>query len=160
DLPAEAQVKGRLIVATGESGGEPLYLFTTLDEPAENIAGLYRQRWHIETDLRSLKEQVKLHSISAKTPQIAAVELLLAVKASNVIRGVMGEAPRQIGIEPRRLSFSRSQAAFWAFTRAVSQPVSEEKFTHHWNLLLRSLTQCKLPNRNRPSQPRAVWGKS
>lgn len=161
DLPAEAQVKGRLIVVRSEIGGEPLYLFTTLEhESAQNIAVLYRQRWHIETDLRSLKEQVKLHSISAKTPHMAAVELLLAVTAYNLIRAVMGEAARQIGIEPRRLSFSRSQAAFWAFTRAVSQPVSQEKFTHHWNLLLRILGQCKLPNRIRPSQPRAIWGKS
>jgi hypothetical protein len=72
---AEAQVGGRLIVrlivAAGEIGEEPLYLFTTLPDPAATITALYKERWLIETDLRSLKEQVKLHRISAKTPQMA-----------------------------------------------------------------------------------------
>jgi DDE family transposase len=163
DLPPGAQVRGRLVVREAENGAatdkEPLYLFTTLTESAETVAALYKERWHIETDLRSLKEQVKLHSISAKTPQMAATELLLAVAAWNLIRAVMGEAARQIGIEPRRLSFSRSRSAFRAFTRAVSPRCSPEKFKHHWTLLLRILSQSKLPNRQRPSQPRKIWGK-
>lgn len=159
DLPEAARLQGRLLMMDGEIGAEPLYLFTTLEEPAETIAGLYKERWLVETDLRLLKEQVKLHSISAKTPQMASTELLLAVTAYNLIRAVMGEAAGQIGMDPRRLSFSRSQAAFWAFTRAISQRCSAEKFEHHWKLLLRSLSQCKLPNRIRPSEPRAIWGK-
>jgi hypothetical protein len=159
DLPEAAKVQGRLLLVEGEIGTEPLYLFTTLEEPAATIAGLYKERWLVETDLRSLKEQVKLHSISAKTPQMAATELLLAVAAYNLIRAVMGEAAGQIGADPRRLSFARSQAAFWAFTRAVSQGCSTEKFEYHWKLLLRSLSQCKLPNRKRPSEPRQIWGK-
>jgi len=159
DLPEGATLKGRLLVVEGDIGTEPLYLFTTLEDRAETIAGLYKERWLIETDLRSLKEQVKLHSISAKTPQMAATELLLAVAAYNLIRAVMGEAAGQVGMDPRRLSFSRSQAAFWAFTRTVSQRCSTEKFEHHWNLLLRSLSQCKLPNRKRPPEPRTIWGK-
>jgi hypothetical protein len=159
DLPQAAKLQGRLLVVDGEIGAEPLYLFTALEDPAETVAGLYRERWLIETDLRSLKEQVKLHSISAKTPQMAATELLLAVAAYNLIRAVMGEAVGQIGIDPRRLSFSRSQATFWAFTRAVAQRCSAEKFEHHRKLLLRSLSQCKLPNRKRPPEPRKIWGK-
>lgn len=159
DLPEAAKLQGRLLLLDGEIGAEPLYLFTTLEEPAATIAGLYKERWLVETDLRSLKEQVKLHSISAKTPQMAATELLLAVTAYNLIRAVMGEAAGQIGVDPRRLSFSRSQAAFWAFTRAVSQGCSTEKFEYHWQLLLRSLSQCKLPNRKRPSELRQIWGK-
>jgi hypothetical protein len=159
DLPEGARLEGRLLVVKGEIGTEPLYLFTALEDPAATIAGLYQQRWLVETDLRSLKEQVKLHSISAKTPQMAASELLLAVAAYNLIRAVMGEAAGQIGADPRRLSFSRSQAVFWAFTRAVSRRCSAEKFEHHWKLLLQSLSQCKLPNRKRPSAPREIWGK-
>jgi hypothetical protein len=79
-------------VVEGDIGTEPLYLFTTLEDPAETIAGLYKERWLIETDLRSLKEQVKLHSISAKTPQMAATELLLAVAAYNLIPGRDGRS--------------------------------------------------------------------
>jgi hypothetical protein len=158
-LTAEAHVEGRLIVIRSMDAKEILYLFTTLEEPAETVAALYKERWHIETDLRSLKEQVRLHTIPARSPDLVACELLMAIATYNLIRAVMSEAAQQIGIEPRRLSFSRSRESFWAFARAVAHVDSEEKFERHWKLLLRSLGQCKLPKRNRPSAPRHVWRK-
>jgi hypothetical protein len=157
ELPEGACLQGRLVVVQPPEMSEPLYLFTTLQEPVAIIASLYKERWTIETDLRSLKEQVKLHTITAKTPDMAASELLLAVAAYNVIRAVMQEAAKQAGIEPRRLSYSRSQACFWAFTRAVSVDCTPAEFERRWKLLLRMLGQCKLPNRSRPSAPRTVW---
>jgi len=159
ELPPDAGLKGRLIALQPAAAEEPLYLFTTLQESIETTASLYKQRWHIETDLRSLKEQMKLHSITAKTPDMAASELLLAVAAYNLIRAVMQEAALQAGVEPRRLSYSRSQACFWPFTRAVSASCTSEQFEYHWKRLIRSLGQCKLPNRSRPSAPRSVWPK-
>jgi len=38
--PAEARMEGRLIVARPEGMKEDLYLFTTLDEPAEEVTAL------------------------------------------------------------------------------------------------------------------------
>ena len=59
-MPADARIEGRLIVVRPEDMKEDLYLFTTLDEPMEQVIALYKERWNIETDLRSLKEQVRL----------------------------------------------------------------------------------------------------
>jgi IS4 transposase len=120
---------------------------------------LYKERWNIETDLRSLKDQVRLHTIPARSPDLVASELWIAIASYNLIRAVMAEAAQQINIDPRRLSFSRSRESFWAFARAVAYVESEEKFEYHWRLLLRSLSQCKLPRRHRPPTPRAVWPK-
>jgi hypothetical protein len=158
-LPTEARVDGRLIVAQPEGAKEILYLFTTLEEPNEQVASLYQERWNIETDLRSLKEQVRLHTIPARSPNLVASELLIAIASYNLIRAVMAEAAQQISIEPRRLSFSRSRESFRAFARAVAHVDSEEKFEYHWRLLLRSLSQCKLPKRHRPPAPRVIWPK-
>ncbi len=160
ELTAEARIEGRLIVARSVDKKEILYLFTTLEEPAETVTALYKERWHIETDLRSLKEQVRLHTIPARSPDLVACELLMAIAAYNLIRAVMSEAARQTGVEPRRISFSRSREAFWAFARAVAHLDSETEFKRHWKLLLRALGQCKLPQRNRPPVPRTVWRKS
>ena len=158
DLPADASLEGRLIVAQLEHSKEPLYLFTTLGEPAAEVIVLYKERWLIETDLRSLKEQVRLHAIPARSPDLIARELYLAIASYNLIRAVMNEAARAVGVEPRRLSFSRSQDAFWAFARATAHTsASEQEFDSHWRILLRSIGQCKLPNRKRKSVPRAVW---
>jgi DDE family transposase len=158
-LPADASIKGRLIVSRPEGVQETLYRFTTLKEPAEQAVPLYKERWNIETDLRSLKEQVRLHTIPARSPDLVASELLIAIAGYNLIRAVMTEAAQQIDIDPRRLSFSRSREAFHAFARAVAHVDTLEKFEYHWQLLMRSLTQCKLPKRNRPSVPRVVWPK-
>jgi len=157
DLPGEARIEGRLIVARPENSAEILYLFTTLEQTAEQTVLLYKERWNIETDLRSLKEQVRLHTIPARSPDLMASELLIAIAAYNLIRAVMAEAARQFDIESRRLSFSRSREAFWAFARAVAQVESAEKFEYHWQLLMRSLSQCKLPKRHRPPAPRVIW---
>jgi hypothetical protein len=159
DLPVAARIAGRLIVRRTDGIREILYLFTMLEEPAEQVASLYKERWRIETDLRSLKEQVRLHTIPARSPDLVVSELLMAIAAYNLIRAVMTEAAQQINIDPRRLSFSRSREAFWAFARAAANVDSEEQFEYHWRLLLRSLSQSKLPQRNRPSAPRAVWPK-
>jgi len=159
ELTAEDRIKGRLIVTQPDHAREILYLFTTLEQSREEATALYKERWNIETDLRSLKEQVRLHTIPARSPDLAASELLIAVASYNLIRAVMAEAARQIGIEPRRLSFSRSREAFWAFVRAAAHVESGEAFERHWRLLLRSIGQSRLPTRDRPPAPRLVWRK-
>jgi len=159
-LPADAQIHGRLIAARLEGMKEDLYLFTTLSEAVPEVTALYGERWNIETDLRSIKEQVRLHTISARSPKMVACELLLAIASYNLIRAVMAEAARQIGVEPRSLSFSRSRNAFWAFTRAVAHTESTEEFDRNWRLLIRIVGQGKLYQRVRPPAPRAVWHKS
>jgi putative transposase len=159
DLPADARIEGRLVVGRPEGMQEDLYLFTTLDEPAEEVIALYKERWTIETDLRSIKEQVRLHTIAAQSPRMIACELFMAITSYNLIRAVMTEAARQVDVEPRSLSFSRSRSAFWAFARAVAHTDSTEEFDRHWRLLLRSIGQCKLYKRRRSPAPRAVWPK-
>jgi hypothetical protein len=158
ELTGEERIEGRLLAIFSEEALEILYLFTTLEEEtAETVAPLYKERWHIETDLRSLKEQVRLHTIPARSPDLIACELLLAIACYNLIRALMSEAAQQSGIEPRRLSFSRSREMFRAFSRAVAHVESAEEFERRWKILIRSIGQCKLPKRNRPSAPREVW---
>lgn len=158
-IPVDARIEGRLIVSRPAGMPEDLYLFTTLEQPAEEVVALYKERWNIETDLRSIKEQVRLHTIEAQSPKMVACELFVAIAGYNLIRAVMSEAARQTGVEPRDLSFSRSRNAFWAFARAVAHTESVEEFQQHWRLLIRFIGQCKLYKRHRSPAPRAVWHK-
>ncbi len=59
--------------------GKPqkLYFFTTLDLAADQILEAYGYRWNIETDLRSLKREVRLHMIEAKSKAMVQKELVL-----------------------------------------------------------------------------------
>jgi putative transposase len=92
ELPADAEVKGRVIVAQLVSGTETelLYLFTTLDLPAEEVLEIYGRRWYVETDLRSLKTTIHLHQLTSQSVSMMEKELVMAIAAYNIVRAVMG----------------------------------------------------------------------
>jgi hypothetical protein len=157
EIPAEAQIQGRLIAVRSAGAKQNLYLFTTLEEPVSEIVALYSRRWDIETDLRSLKQQVRLQELNAKSPNMIASELYIAVATWNLIRAVMRAAAQQSNVEPRRLSFSRARAALLAFTQAAAHHRSVAEQERAWQLMLQSIAQCRLPVRHRPPAPRLVW---
>lgn len=86
-----------------------LVVATTLLDPGSfshaELAGLYRARWHLELDLRSIKSTLKIHVLRCKTPETVRKELRGHLLISNLIRGVMAESARRHGVMSRRLSF-------------------------------------------------------
>src|ERR1035438_5531262 len=161
DLPPQASVAGRILVAQMQSGSttEFLYLFTTLDLPAEQILEIYRCRWNIETDLRSLKSTIRLHHIPAKTSEMVEKEILIAITAYNIVRAVMGWAAEQAGISPRSLSFSHVQDVVEAALPVLAAVESPEQYAFHFHRMLNYAARCKLPNRShRRAFPRTIWG--
>jgi putative transposase len=160
-LPEDACVEGRLIVCRNPSRpGELLYLFTTLDLPAEEIVSIYKLRWNVETDLRSLKRTVGLQQISSQSMEMVEKELLVAVAAYNLVRAVMCLAARRANLTPRQLSFSFVQTAVAAALPGLDHAASEEEYGQRMDRLLRYAAQGKLPRRSRVrSYPREVWGR-
>ena len=73
--------------------------------PAAELARLYGLRWGVETDLRHLKQTMKMEILHCQT--VAGVEKELAVfaLAYNLVRRVMEEAGRRQGVAPNRISF-------------------------------------------------------
>lgn len=159
-LPPEAQLEGRLLVFQHPGNPKELVcLFTTLDLPADEIFKLYRLRWNIELDLRSLKQTIGLHQVSSKSLEMVEKELLMAISAYNLVRAAMCLAARQAEIEPRRLSFSQTQDVVRAAMPGLEQAKTEEEFQQRLDRMLRRVSQCTLPKRpNRRSYPRQVWG--
>jgi hypothetical protein len=117
--------------------GELLYLFTVLELPADQIPGIYKLRWRVETDLRSLKRTVGLHQLSSKSPNMVEKELLLAVAAYNLVGAVMCRAARRAGIEPRQLSFAFVQAVVEAALPGLDNASSEEDYERRLQRMLR-----------------------
>ncbi len=73
---------------------------------AQELADLYRERWHCELDLRSLKVALGMDVLRCKTPKMVRKELWRYVLAYNLIRGVMIRAALHAGLCPRQLSFT------------------------------------------------------
>jgi hypothetical protein len=102
DLPADACVKGRLLVRQVQPnhGGTAFLLpfFTTLPSSVEQVYELYGQRWAIETDLRTLKCTLCLDQLTCATPDMVAKEIEMGITAYNLVRAL--------------ISWHRSRAAF------------------------------------------------
>ena len=163
-LPPDAVVRGRLIVAhiQGEDGlKQPLYLFTSLEEPREELVELYRRRWDIELDIRSLKQTLGMHSLRSKTPEMMEKELLMAIAGYNLVRSVQMAAARQANLEPRRLSFSHVQNVIMTALPRLATVSNAAQWDVEYQQVLRWAARGKLPKRtNRRSYPREVWGKA
>jgi hypothetical protein len=153
-------VTGRLIVARIGRGKskEWLYLFTTLDLPADEIVQLYARRWNIETDLRSLKRTVRLHHINAKSDDMLEKELLIAMAAYNFVRAVMCMAARRSGIDPRQLSFAGVlNVVNYAWHKLIAAP-TKQAHDQEFFRVLDLAAQCTLPKRpQQRSFPRRTW---
>lgn len=73
--------------------------------PAAELAGLYRRRWQVETDLRHLKTTLGMDVLHCETEAGVSKELAAFAVVYNLVRVVMLEAARRQGVVASRISF-------------------------------------------------------
>lgn len=121
-MPAQQTVRElRVRVKNKTKRVRELVLVTTLLDAkaygAGELGGLFRQRWHAELDLRSLKTEMRMEMLRTKGPEMVRKEVAMHLLAYNVIRGIMAEAARVAAIKPRGLSFTGA----WHTVRAFEE---------------------------------------
>jgi hypothetical protein len=162
DWPADASVEGRLIAwRVGRSKHQQwLYLFTTLTLPAQEVVDLYGRRWQIETDLRSLKQTIRLQRISAHSADMMEKELLVAVMAYNLVRAIMFQAAQRAKIDPRQLSFTYACNIVLDGYPNVLAVRNAKQQQQELERIIDLVARCRLPKRTkRRSYPRETWGR-
>jgi len=96
-----------------------IVVVTTLLDPQqttkEDLATLYRARWHNELDLRSIKSTMQMRELRCKTPELVRKEIWTHVLAYNLIRTIMAQAAAKHDIVPRSISFKGSMQTLEAF---------------------------------------------
>ena len=96
-----------------------IVVVTTLLDPKQttkqDLATLYRARWHNELDLRSLKSAMQMGELRCKTPELVRKEVWTHILAYNLIRTVMAQAAARHGVAPRTLSFTGAMQTLEAF---------------------------------------------
>lgn len=133
----------RYQVPRGHSRTRALTLVTTLLDaeayPASELAELYGQRWQIETNLRHLKQTMKMDVLRCETVTGVLKELTVFALVYNLVRAVMYEASQRQEVPVQRISFA--DALGWLRN---SKPGSE-------------LRRLKVnPERTARSEPRVV----
>jgi len=71
----------------------------------QELAILYKQRWKIELDFRSIKTNMGMEMLRCKTPDMAKKEIAINLLAYNIIRGNLAQAGSRHEKNPRQLSF-------------------------------------------------------
>jgi hypothetical protein len=162
DWPVDACVEGRLIAWRVGRGKHKqwLYLFTTSSLPAEEVVALYGRRWNIETDLRNLKQTVRLQRISVQSADMMEKELLAAVMAYNLVRAIMFLAAQRARIDARQLSFTYACNIVLDGYPKILAARGVKKKQQELENIIDLVGRCRLPRRTkRRSYPREVWGR-
>lgn len=100
-------------------------LATTLLEtqvyPKEDLAGLYRARWHAELDLRSIKQTMRMDVLRCKTPAMVRKEIWGHLLVYNLLRAAMAQAAMEHGVLPRQVSLQGTRQTLAAFASLLAQ---------------------------------------
>jgi putative transposase len=149
----------RVAVTTPGCRVRELVIVTTLTDAElysiEDVADLYNQRWHVELDIRAIKQSLQMDQLRCKTPFMVDKEIWAHFLGYNLVRKVAAQAALAAGVPPRGVSFTATQqalnAAWSQFTRA---PVGER--VRQGRLLLAVLSQAEVGDRSDRCEPRAV----
>jgi putative transposase len=115
-IPATLSVRElRVHVAIRGFRVRQLVVVTTLVDanryPKEEIAGLFRQRWHAELDLRNIKISLQMDDLRGKTPDMVRREIWAHWLTYNLIRKSTAQAALAYGKRPRQVGFAAALAA-------------------------------------------------
>ncbi len=130
-LPEFVTVReARIRVAQRGFRTKVIVVVTTLLDPQqvtkEDLAALYRARWHNELDLRTIKSTMQMRDLRCKTPELVHKEIWTHALAYNLIRTIMAQAAHRHGLEPRSISFKATVQTLAAF-----QPLIAYRARHH-----------------------------
>lgn len=104
-----------------EAGGR--VLVTTLTDArtvtALDLDRLYRQRWQVEVDLRSIKAVMGMDILRAKSPAMIDKEIAVHLLAYNLVRALMARAAAGADILARALSFKGALQLLLAFQQSL-----------------------------------------
>ena len=129
-------------------------LVTTLLCPKQtskaDLRALYKDRWHVELDLRNIKTTLGMERLSCRTPAMAVKEIWVYLLAYNLIRWMMAQAAQGAQRLPRQLSFKHT-VQLWLAWSGQGCGIEGE---YHGLLIL--IAQQRVGNRPGRIEPRAL----
>ena len=141
----EVEVNGRILV-------------TTMLDPAmvsaQALGALYKMRWQIEVDFRTIKATLEMDVLRCKTSSMIEKEIAVYFFAYNLVRWAMAKAALLADVLPRTLSFKGAKRLLRIFTDQLRHATNGQICA-----MIATVTVCiamlKLPYRPDRIEPRA-----
>ena len=121
----------------------------------QDLLQLYRWRWQIELDFRSIKSVMQMDILRCQTPAMVVKEIAAHLLAYNLVRSVMAQAARLACLLPRQLSFKAALQQLRAFEQGLRHRRHADLRLAQEAIVL-AISRMKLPHRPGRVEPRAV----
>jgi hypothetical protein len=129
--PKELKMRQVTVDARDREGRAEVFkvVTTMLDGSIDGrqIGDLYERRWSGELDIRAIKSTMRMDVLRCKTPEMVEKEIWAHLLAYNLLRTVMAVAAAEVGIEPRRVSFTGTKQAVTAFAPKLEAARPEDR---------------------------------
>lgn len=143
----EARVNARVLVTT--------LLDARTASPVE-LDRLYRSRWNIEVDLRSIKAEMGMDILRCKSPQMIRKEVAVHLLAYTLVRAVMAQAASLANVLARSLRFKGTTQFLNAYQQQLRHSAGRRRTSVMIAHVLGALSMLRLPWRPDRVEPRAV----
>ena len=132
---------------------------TTLSDPKKynkkELGKIYELRWHLEINLKSIKETMNMDMLSCKTPAMARKEMGIHFLAYNFIRIMMAVASVKYNVIPHQISFKGTVQLLNKFMpHFINSSGKQNKMMY--DELLKIIVSNKIGNRPGRVEPRRV----
>ncbi len=131
-------------------------LMTTLLCPKRTtkaaLKALYRDRWHVELDLRNIKTTLDMEMLSCRTAAMAQKEIWVYLLAYNLIRLLMAQSALLADRVPRQLSFKHTVQLWMAWRHNGTASYDDDQLAGLFILM----AQQQVGNRPGRIEPRAI----
>jgi Transposase DDE domain len=159
-LPKQLTVREvRVVVEQRGFRTKELVLATTLLDASvytvDELADLYRDRWHAELNLRSLKGPLGLDVLRCKSLDMVQKEFWARLLAYNLVRSVMTQAAAAHDTTPEQISFKGALQTLSEFAHLLEQ-ASAECLAQLWKALLQAIASHRVGDRPDRIEPRAI----
>ena len=141
----EVEVNGRILVTTLR---DPIMF------PPEVLGALYKMRWNIEVDFRTIKSTLQMDVLRCKSQPMVEKEIAVYFLAYNLVRWAMAKAALLTDVLPRVLSFTGAKRLLMACADQLRRTPGDE-IRRLVASVLRSIAALRLPQRPDRVEPRA-----
>ncbi len=117
------------------------------------ISDLYRLRWDVEINLRSLKTTMNMDVLRCQTPEMVRKEIWAHLLAYNLIRTVIAQAAANTDKRPRQISFTRAMRTLESF-RSTLAHTTTERLPSIYTEMLNAIASHEIANRSNRLEPR------
>jgi hypothetical protein len=138
----EFKAGGKIMVTT---------LLSAKTHSKDVLQALYKSRWHVELDIRNLKEVMGMNTLSCKTPEMVKKEIWVHFLAYNLIRMMMAQSALISGSLPRQISFKHCLQLWLGCVQKL-----DLTDMHQLHALMVLMAQQKVGKRPGRIEPRAV----